>query len=429
MRAPTDPAVETTSDAQATDPGAASPVGDTAPPIPSRLMIAVSDLTAHPGNVREDLNLTGEFVVSVAAEGVRMPLLITTGPDGGWRVIEGHRRLAAAIEAGLVEVPCDIDPGRVGDDAGQYVDMLLANSGSYRSNYTAVEEAAALFAAHEAGASRTRLRKATGRTAGQVKTALAAGSLTADTRAKAAEVSPEVTLDDLAILSEFDGDEAATERLLLCLQNGYALEHAAERIRRDRAEAAEHDRLRAELDAAGVPVTDDLPPGAAWLTSLTHDGEELTPEVHAACPGHGATFPRWNLLEPSYYCTSPAVQGQASRWQLPSSSGTSGDRASSGVPGAVGSAEDQAPDLGRRLVISGNKAWQAAAEVRHRWLTANLFVRKTGPREFSAVVAARPCSPSSPATMLHRWNSLATPRRPVGSLSSCSRRSSRPTST
>lgn len=42
--------------------------------------------------------------------------------------------------------------------------MLLANSDGYRANYTVLEETAALFAAHEAGASRTRVCKATGRT-------------------------------------------------------------------------------------------------------------------------------------------------------------------------------------------------------------------------------------------------------------------------
>jgi hypothetical protein len=146
------------------------------PAAAGRRMLATAQLAAHPGNVRADLTLTSEFTTSIAAEGVRIPLLVTPVGDGGWRVIEGHRRLAAAIEAGLAEVPCDIDPDRAGDEAGQYLDMLLANSGAYRANYTAVEEAAALFAASEAGATRTRLRKATGRTAAQVKTALAAGA-------------------------------------------------------------------------------------------------------------------------------------------------------------------------------------------------------------------------------------------------------------
>jgi ParB family chromosome partitioning protein len=351
-----------------------------------RLMIAVSELTAHPGNVREDLSLTPEFVASIAAEGVRIPLLITTSPGGGWLVIEGHRRLAAAVQAGLAEVPCDIDPGRAGDEAGQFLDMLLANSDGYRANYTVLEETAALFAAHEAGASRTRIRKATGRTAAQVKTCLAAGGLSEETRAQAAELGRELTLEDLAVLAEFDGDADATSRLLGAVQHGYPVEHTAERIRQDRAEAAEHDRLRASLQAAGVPVTADLPSGAAWLTSLSHDGQDLTDVTHASCPGHGAAFRAWNLLHPSYYCTSPAGYGHASRWVLPGAASTGGDRTAGGQPGAM-TLPDPGPDPDRRLVVHGNKAWQAAAGVRHRWLAASLFPRRAAPREAQAFLA------------------------------------------
>jgi ParB family chromosome partitioning protein len=310
-----------------------------------RLMIPVSDLAAHPGNVRADLNLTAEFLASVAAEGVRIPLLITPAPDGtGWRVIEGHRRLAAALKSGLAAVPCAIDPGRAGDEAGQYVDMLLANSDGYRTNYTVIEEAAALFAAHEAGATRTRLRKATGRTAAQVKTALAAGSLSTDTKARAAEMDRDLTLDDLALLAEFDSDPDATDQLLAAIDYGYPLEHAAERIRRDRAEAAEHARLRGELEASGITLTDALPNCAVWLTDLTHDGAGLTPDAHAACPGHGATFATWNLLEPRYYCADPTGHGHASRWSAGSLPGTSanGGTSTSGTTGAgqAGQAEE-----------------------------------------------------------------------------------------
>jgi ParB family transcriptional regulator, chromosome partitioning protein len=228
----------------------------------TRQTVPIGELVAHPGNVRDDLNLTAEFTASIAAEGIRVPLLVTAAPDGGWRVIEGHRRLAAAIQAGLADVPCDIDPARAGDEAGQYLDMALANSDAYRTNYQPAEEAAALFAAHEAGATRTRIRKATGRTAAQVKTALAAGGLSAQTRAEAIRANSEVTLDEMALLAEFDDDEQATETLLSCLQRGWPLEHAAERIRQARAEKAERDQFRSTLLEAGVPLTERLPEGA-----------------------------------------------------------------------------------------------------------------------------------------------------------------------
>jgi len=389
MNAFSEPATVTDPDAQpdaaagASDQSADDQVGATAN---CRLLIAVSELTAHPGNVREDLNLTPELVASITAEGVRIPLLITTSADGGWLVIEGHRRLAAAVKAGLAEVPCDIDRCRAGDEAGQFLDMLLANSDGYRANYTIFEETAALFAAHEAGASRTRLRKATGRTAAHVKSALAAGGLSADTRARAAELGPDLTLEDLAVLAEFTGDDDATGALLGALQHGYPVEHTAQRIRQDRAEAAEHAELRTSLQAAGVAVTDDLPAGAAWLTSLSHDGQDLTPEAHADCPGHGATFRAWNLLQPFCYCTSPAGHGHASRWLLPAAPGSGHDQRDSDQPGAM-TLPDPAPDPDRRLVVHGNKAWQAAADVRHRWLAASLFPRRSLPREAQAFIA------------------------------------------
>src|ERR1022692_3896929 len=262
----------------------------------SRLMIAVALLTAHPGNVRADLNLGEEFCASVAEAGVRIPLQVTYDETGGFRVIEGHRRLAAAVKAGLAEVPCDVDPGGAGDEAGQYLDMLIANGDAYRKNFTPVEEAAALFAAHEAGATRTRLRKATGRKVAEIKTALAVGGISGDTRAAASDLASQLTLAKLAFLAEFDGDQAAVDKLLEAFRYGATGEHVAERIRQDRAEAAEHQRIVAELEAAGVSVTDGLPEGAARLSTLTHDGEDLTAEAHTACPGRGAYFPSWNLL-------------------------------------------------------------------------------------------------------------------------------------
>ena len=400
MNTQTDPITSSDTDDRA-ETAAASPDSEAWPEAQPRLMLAVRDLVAHPGNVRPDMSLGEEFCASIAAEGVRIPLLVTPAGNGGWLVIEGHRRLSAAAKVGLAEVPCDVDSGRATDAAGQYLDMLLANSDAYRANYTVTEEAAALFAAHEAGASRTRIRKATGRTAARVKTALAAGSLPAETTARAAEASADLTLDDLAILAEFASDEGATGRLLTALELGYPVEHVAEQLRREKAEAAEHARIRADLGASGVTVTDRLPDGAAWLTSLTHDGADLAPETHVACPGNGATFSAWNLLEPAWYCTDPIGSGHASRWHLGGSStgaASIGDGAGSAGPSGqattdattgdqTGSGADTVMDPSRRLVIAGNRAWQASARVRHRWLAGSLFNRKTAPREASEFLA------------------------------------------
>ena len=198
------------------DPGMRTVPADAA----ARLMIPVAQLAAHPGNVRADLDLTPEFCASVADAGVRVSLLITKTPDGAYRVIEGHRRLAAALKAGLAEVPCELDPARADDEAGQYLDMLLANGGDYRRNFTPIEEAAALFAAHEAGATRTRLRKSTGRKAEEIKKALQAGGLSAETRGAAGQLASQLTLDQLALLAEFQDDPDALQQVMTAIRHG-----------------------------------------------------------------------------------------------------------------------------------------------------------------------------------------------------------------
>ena len=107
--------------------------------------IPVSLLTAHPGNVRRDLDLSPEFVASIAANGVLVPLRTTRGADGAFGVIDGHRRLAAAIQAGLADVPANLAEGRAGDEPAQYLDMW--NAHRHRNPLTPIEEADALFAA------------------------------------------------------------------------------------------------------------------------------------------------------------------------------------------------------------------------------------------------------------------------------------------
>jgi ParB family chromosome partitioning protein len=385
------PATSQTTPDVTTAPGR-EPAG---PPMPQ--MVSVDALSAHPGNVREDLDLTQEFCASVAEIGVRIPLLITAADGGGYRVIEGHRRLAAAVKAGLAELPCVLDPERAGDQAGQYLDMVIANSAAQRKNFTPVQEAIALFAAQEAGATRTRIRRATGRKADDIKTALQAGGLCDETRAKTGELTRQLTLDELALLAEFDDDKTAIDRIMEALRHGYTVAYVAERIRQDRAEETEHQRLRAELEAAGIHVTDELPDGAARLVLLTHDGEDLTEDNHAACPGRGAFFPSWNRLHAIHYCANPAEHGHTFRTLLlpRPSQGSDGEITPSPIPDPPG---DPAPDPDRKLVIEGNKAWAAAGEVRKRWLQ-QLLARRAAAREVSRFVAEQLLTMPEPLRM------------------------------
>ncbi len=173
---------------------------------------------------------------------------------------------------------------------------------------------------------------------------------------------------------------------------GGSLEHQAELFRQERAERAEHERLRRdELENAGITVTDTLPSGAQLLTALRHDGEPLTPDAHVGCPGQGAFFRSYDLATPVHYCAGPDTHGHtlrdSHRGVTGVDAGAGGTLGPAGTTGPVGPGEPDRPDGARRLVIEGNKAWKAAAEVRRRWLAAQLFAPRTAPREAAPFVA------------------------------------------
>lgn len=77
------PASEPASDAR-WEPSisAASAAHANSAPALTRPMIAVALLTAHPGNVRRDLDLNADFLASIKENGVLVPLRITADTDG-----------------------------------------------------------------------------------------------------------------------------------------------------------------------------------------------------------------------------------------------------------------------------------------------------------------------------------------------------------
>ena len=232
----------------------------------SRPVVAVSLLTAHPGNVRRGPGPQRRFCASVTADRRAVPLQVTRRRPAAYRVIDGHRRLAAAVQAGLAEVPWSRSWRRRGR--------------SPASSWTCGSPTATPTELRALGGGRRPVRGAGGgghqgpdpqghRAQGRRgHRRPGRGGLSGDTRATAEALPSQLTLEDLAILAEFEGDQVAIGKLVEAFRHGYTAEHVAERIRQDRAEAAEHERLIAELEAAGIAITDDLPDGAARLSSL-----------------------------------------------------------------------------------------------------------------------------------------------------------------
>ena len=65
----------------------------------------ISDFPNHPFKVKQD-EAMAEMVDSVKQYGVLVPALVRPKADGGYEMVDGHRRKCAATLAGITEMPC-----------------------------------------------------------------------------------------------------------------------------------------------------------------------------------------------------------------------------------------------------------------------------------------------------------------------------------
>lgn len=98
--------------------------------------ISVEELHGHKDNPRKALGDLTELADSIRAKGVMQNLTVVPREAGGYTVIIGHRRLGAAKQAGLSELPCVIVEM---DEREQLSTMLLENM--QRVDLTAYEQA------------------------------------------------------------------------------------------------------------------------------------------------------------------------------------------------------------------------------------------------------------------------------------------------
>lgn len=99
--------------------------------------IHISALHPHPDNPRRDLGDLSELADSIKAKGILQNLTVVPDKvDGGYRIIIGHRRHAAAQLAGVTDLPCviaDMTPQE------QFETMMVENV--QRSDLTVYEQA------------------------------------------------------------------------------------------------------------------------------------------------------------------------------------------------------------------------------------------------------------------------------------------------
>lgn len=121
------------------------------------VLVDLDLIDPHPNNLRKDLGDLSELAASIKAQGVLQNLTLVPADGGRYRCIIGHRRCAAAKQAGLKCVPAVV---REMDEKTQASTMLLENM--QRSDLTTFEQAKGIQLAMDLGLTKTEISKKTG---------------------------------------------------------------------------------------------------------------------------------------------------------------------------------------------------------------------------------------------------------------------------
>lgn len=359
-------------------------------------------LQPHPRNVREDLVDLDGLTASIAAQGVIEPLSVIQLEDGSYMLVTGHRRAAAAIAAGVDQVPCvirrDLSVDAVSDLVqAEHVGTMLSEN-LQRSGLTVVEEAHGVQTMLDLGLDLATVSARTG--LDRTRVAKAAGIARLAPRAAAAVAVAGLTLDQAAVVARFEDSADVVEDLVeAAVQGPGRFAHAVTRAEQERATADRLAERRGELEDAGRQVLVEgqaREEGHMRLSGLLHDGELLTPESHADCPGSVV------LLEGSRgwggepqiadveVCTDPVAHGHTYRWvRTPDVAGTS-----------MTDEELERQRAERRQVIENNLAMDAANATRRAWVKEYLARRTASKAVLRFAVEALAAYPHEVATWL-----------------------------
>jgi ParB family chromosome partitioning protein len=343
--------------------------------------------------------------------GNNVPITIVRRPDGRLRVRTGHRRTIGCLRAGVpvLGFVADAEGDERADRRARLIEQW--NENHHRVPMTVRDDTAVLLALFDQEQmTEAAIAKATGLARPQIAASLTVAR--SEVATAAAERWDFLTLDQAAALAEFEGDQEALTALVQAAKSSPSqFDHIAAQLRATRAEREAKAAFTAALEAQGIAIYGDRP-YVPWTLALENlrdgDGNEISPQVHATCPGRAVTItydwdwapgaeaayraahhltgdddlagiefgtdeearevgfvPGWQIGR--YLCTDPDQHGHANVHGTPGGTPTQEQQ----------TAEDQAAAAARqteerRRVRQRNTQWRAATDTRTSHLKAVL---------------------------------------------------------
>ena len=357
--------------AEAADPGGVVVVG-------GRYLVDPAWLQAGE-NVRRDLRVDPGFLETVRAHGVAKDLDVYTSLTG-LVVLDGHRRLHAALALGLEEVAvrvvsCDGEAERIAR-------QLMVND--EHAHVNAVERADAVTQLVLMGVPVAALRRR-GVGAEEVEAARAVARAPQVVR-DVAVARPGVDLLTLASLASLaagavPGSQVVARAAAALVERPEQAAHVASRAAYDVVLERLHAEAAAALETEGTPLHEGTvwaDPGVEYLKDLVDEhGRDLDPAGHASCPGHAAVLhlaSHWQTGQDGAQVNVP--EAYRPRYVCTAWRDHHRKRAATAASGAACGPQDESARAARRDLVARNQAWDAANSVRRAWVRDVLLARR-----------------------------------------------------
>lgn len=263
--------------------------------------IAIGSVRAAQDNVRSNLSDLTQLADSIRSEGILEPLIVRE-VEGGFEVVAGHRRLAAAKIAGIPTVPCVVRT--FDDDSARIIAMVVENL--QRVDLAPLDEAAGYQRLLDLGLTQETVARRVGHPQSHVSQRVALLSLPEIARTKIHHGV--ISLTTARELTKLRNPELAEQLVADTYPDGNQeldegeqdwrdqdLRDAAEQAVREQEWAAARTATLAKLEADGIAIASEKQ-ATAYL-----DDEEI--DAHRAETCFGARVSRSGEI--LYVCLDP----------------------------------------------------------------------------------------------------------------------------
>lgn len=256
---------------------------------------------AHLGvldQARADATPDAELVASVKQHGILQPPTVAWNDDqDGYVIVTGHRRVGAAIQAGLTEITVIVRHGALADEALKLEQQIVENE--RRKGLTARELAQGYQKLQLFGRTPEEIAREIAEKPERVRAGLKI--IASEKTSTLVEQEPSIDFEQAAIIAEFDEHPKLQKKLIETATT------RPENFRRDVESAHQEARfnvvmaeLRKQLEDEDTPLADVVTYDSTWWTGKSANQQSgrvlsrlgITVHEHRDCPGHAAIIHR-----------------------------------------------------------------------------------------------------------------------------------------